>query len=132
LEAVRVNVTQECIDSAIQQDRHNCAVVIAVKYANNDFERIEADQDQIVLSIRSEQLRYWWKTPATVRKHIDQYDLDKAGLKPFMFTLDPEKATKVKPVKQQSATGLIKRASRPGRSGVKKSTAHRPLPKVAA
>jgi hypothetical protein len=71
-------------------------------------------------------VRRWFKTPPNVARQIRQFDRDRSKVKPFTFTLDPEQAVKVKPVAQQSAEVLARRAARPRSTGTGKPLAHRP------
>lgn len=91
---VTVNVTQECIDAAIQRDDANCAIAIAVRMLDPEmigWVHVKDDDGTITFSVRNERLHYEIPMPSRAARWVTAFDQvgGKEQSTPFNFILDP-------------------------------------------
>lgn len=93
---VTVRVTKKLIDWALVQVSTQCGISLALKDAGADYPRVT--QKTIAFTDRVEGKRYTFNTPEKLAEWID--DFDRGEAKPVTFSLDLDKADKVRPLKR--------------------------------
>lgn len=136
MEPVKVQVTRNMVDYALQQTSTLCAVALALRDANEDGDWIlpHVDQDTIRVTDRRTQQRYIWKTPKKVANYIDKFDRQREAVGPMAFVLgEPDEIrsmTRRQPSEMiQQAIAREKRKQRPSESPeAKKARGDRRVP----
>jgi hypothetical protein len=83
---IKVNVTSELIEDAIQRDSGHCMIAEAIKHKLPEASAVSVDIQTIRYSLRGQRSRFFFLTPRKVQETIisfDQGDL----IEPFEFTL---------------------------------------------
>lgn len=133
-EKVTIRVTRNLLDWALQQTSTQCAIALAIKDADDDFQRPKVTQQSMSFADARTGVRYTFPTPARLAKLIDDFDRDPSSVKPTSFTLDLDDA-EVKPIKRATITQLVEASKkrraqedsvRPARS-ITTSKVYRPL-----
>lgn len=133
-EKVTIRVTRTLLDWALQQTSTQCAIALAIKDADDDFQRPKVTQQTISFADARTGVRYTFPTPARLAKLIDDFDRDPTVVRPTSFTLDLNDA-EVKPIRHATVRQLVKAskkrreaedAVRPARS-ITTSKIYRPL-----
>lgn len=115
---IRVDVTPEHIEHAIQHTSTNCAIAMAIKETNPHFFKPLVREDRISFTNLETEERYTWKLddmePAEaqrIRNFIHNWDGERNAVRPTTIELDVSKA-EVRPMVRQTPTQLIKLAQR--------------------
>jgi hypothetical protein len=112
MEPVKVAVTRDMVDYALQQTSTLCAVALALRDANEDGDWIlpRVDQDTIRVTDRRAGERYTWRTPRKVANYIDKFDRQREAVGPMTFVLgEPDE---VRPIRHRQPSEIIADAER--------------------
>lgn len=105
-EKVTIRVTRNLLDWALQQTSTQCAIALAIKDADDDFQRPKVTQETISFADARTGVRYTFPTPARLAKLIDDFDRDPSTVRPTSFVLDLDEA-ETRPIKRASITQLV-------------------------
>lgn len=106
-EKVRIQVTRNMVDYALQQTSTMCAVALALRDANDDWVLPRVTQDDIRFTDRRTKERIVIPTPPKVAEFIDKFDRRREAVKPFAFDLDLSQA-ETRPVEHKQPSQMIR------------------------
>lgn len=111
---VRINVTRDMIDYAVQQTSTSCAVSLALKESSDgDYILPKVNQNTISFTDRRSNTRYTVPTPPKVAEFIDTWDRDKTKARRFTFEMDlASPKVSRKPVRRLTPIEAAKSAQR--------------------
>lgn len=120
---MKVAVTSQLVQYALQQTNSRCAIALAIKDASDDFVLPRVDQKTIRVTDRRTGKRYIFNTPEKIAKWIDNFDRNRELVEPIRFDLNLEDADEVKPMRHMDVHTAIAQTQRDHarRDGVRKA-----------
>lgn len=106
---MKVHVTRDLVGYALQQSNTNCAIALALKNADQNIIFPKVTQTKISYTDRSTGQRYTFDTPEKLAKWIDRFDRGESPA-PINFEVNPELATKVRPIRRLQPSSLAHEA----------------------
>lgn len=126
---IHVHPTDDDVAFGLRQSNSRCALVLAIKSACPEAERIIVTRERITFSVRGDDMRYAWKTPRAGARFIDAFDGDESQAvtaRPT-FTLDPAQAIRAWPVEHQGGPDRMKRQAGRPRKGSRRASYRPPV-----
>jgi hypothetical protein len=122
---MKIQVTRNMVDYALQQTSTLCAVALALRDANDDWILPRVTQEDIRVTDRRTGKRITIPTPPKVAAWIDKFDRQREAVGAFSFDLDLTQAT-TRPMQHITPSGAIKQAERNARAKVRNTQKRTP------
>jgi hypothetical protein len=85
--AVKIRVTQACIDNGVQKDSHHCMIADAIKQKIPTAQFILVDLQSIRWSDSATKKRVIYLTPPSAQQALLQFDRGDKKIAPFVFSV---------------------------------------------
>lgn len=118
-----IQITQDDINVAREQDQGHCPVARAIAHQVEFSQYITVTRDEIRFTLRNSRLRHVWRTPRSAQVFIDALDTyGTVKVHPFAFTLGGSDLIEIRSMRERSpgavGRGTVDNAPKnPGRVG---------------